>query len=410
MMKKIFLFAAICTTLSCCAGEMTVTVRSGDYVRENCVVSADVSRLNPSASSVVALYEQTPSGLKETASQLYRTDDGKLILYWILDGRTPAGTVRTFVAKSGETAPAGTVMEVDDTQKALVLKKDGRPVLQYNYARLAPPDGADPAYERRGGYIHPAWSPEGNVLTRIQPPDHYHHFGIWNPWTHVVYDGKLYDLWNIGGKTGTVRARSVEETSGGDVFAGFTALLDHYIFNEGGEKVIMNEYWKVKTWNVPDGFLWDFESHLHPSTPLPILLEAYRYAGFGWRGTAEWTKENSEMLTSEGKTRPEIDGTNARWIYVAGDTQTGRSGLLFMGHPDNYSFPEPLRIWDQNANGGRGDTFINFAPTKNRDWELLPDGHYILKYRVLAFEGNMTPEQADRLWNDFAYPPSTVIK
>jgi hypothetical protein len=80
-----------------------------------------------------------------------------------------------------------------------------------------------------------------------------------------------------------------------------------------------------------------------------------------------------------------------------------------MGHPENYSFPEPLRIWDQNANGGRGDTFINFAPTKNRNWELLPNELYILKYRVLAFEGNMTAEQADRLWNDFACPPETVI-
>ncbi|MDR0757433.1 MAG: PmoA family protein [Tannerella sp.] len=406
-MKKIFLFAAICTALACRAEEMTVTVQAGDHERENASVSADVSRLNPSA---VTLYEQTPNGLKETASQLYQTEDGKSMLYWILDGRTAAGTARTFVVKSGEAKPASASMDVEDTQKALVLKKDGRPVLQYNYARLDPPAGVDPAYGRDGGYIHPAWSPEGNVLTNIQPRDHYHHFGIWNPWTHVVYDGKLYDLWNIGGKTGTVRAHSVEGTYRGDVFSGFTALLDHCIFNEGAEKVIMNEYWKVKTWNVPDGFLWDFESHLHPSTALPILLEAYRYAGFGWRGTPEWTKENCEMLTSEGKTRPEIDGTNARWIYVTGDTRTGRSGLLFMGHPDNYSFPEPLRIWDQNANGGRGDAFINFAPTKNRDWELQPNGHYVLKYRVLAFEGDMTPEQANRLWNDFASPPAVTIK
>jgi hypothetical protein len=300
-------------------------------------------------------------------------------------------------------------MDVEDTQKAFILKKNGRPALQYNYAHLDPPPGADPAYGRTGGYIHPAYSPEGNVLTNIQPRDHYHHFGIWNPWTRVIYEGKQYDLWNIGDKKGTVRARTVEKTYCGEVFAGFTAILDHYIFNEKTEKAIMNEYWKVKVWNVPDGFLWDFESNLMPATSLPILLEAYRYAGFSWRGTPEWTKENSEMLTSEGKIRSETDGTNARWIYVAGDTKTGRSGLLFMGHPENYSFPEPLRIWDQNANGGRGDTFINFAPTKNRNWELLPNEIYILKYRVLAFEGNMTAEQANRLWNDFACPPETVI-
>jgi hypothetical protein len=389
---------------SCYAGELKITVWSGNYEREDCIVSADVSRLKPSASSVVVLYEQTPEGRKETASQVYFVKDGTPVLFWILSGVTPAGATRTFIAKTKRKKPSATAMEVEDTQKALVLKKDGRPVLQYNYAHLDPPPGVDPAYGRTGGYIHPAWSPAGNVLTHIQPRDHYHHFGIWNPWTHVVYDGKLYDLWNIGDKKGTVRARKVEEIYKGAVFSGFTALLDHYIFNAGTEEVIMNEYWKVKTWNIPGGFLWDFESHLHPSSLL--LLEAYRYAGFGWRGTPEWTKENCEMLTSEGKTRPEIDGTNARWIYVTGDTRTGRSGLLFMGHPENYNFPEPLRIWDQNANGGRGDAFINFAPTKNKNWELRPGQHYLLKYRVLTFEGDMTKERANRLWMDFACPPT----
>jgi hypothetical protein len=394
-----------------CEGrKMKITVSSGDYERKNCVVSADVSQLKLSETSDVVLYEQTPDGLKETVSQLYYVKSEKPVLFWILDGRTPAKTSRTFIAKSKKAkSPDEASMNIEDTRKALVLKKNGQPALQYNYAHLDPPPGVDSAYGRTGGYIHPAYSPEGNVLTNIQPRDHYHHFGIWNPWTRVIYEGKRYDLWNIGEKTGTVRARSVERTYCGNVFSGFTALLDHYIFNENSEQIIMNEYWRVKTWNVPDGFLWDFESHLFPSTSLPILLEAYRYAGFGWRGTPEWTKDNSEMLTSEGKTRPEIDGTNARWIYVTGDTRTGRSGLLFMGHPENYSFPEPLRIWDQNANGGRGDTFINFAPTKNRDWKLLPNEHYVLKYRIFTFEGNMTAEQANQLWRDFAYPPAAVV-
>jgi hypothetical protein len=400
--------AGVC--FACASREVTLTVDAGSYDREDCVVSADISALNPSPSTVVTLYEQTGSDLQEIASQVYGAEGDTPVLCWILSGRTPAGAVRTYIAKIGGTKPAGAPMEVEDTQKALVLKKEGQPVLQYNYARLEPPPGVSAAYARDGGYIHPAYSPAGNVLTNIQPRDHYHHFGIWNPWTHVVYDGKLYDLWNIGGKTGTVRAHSVEGVYEGPVFAGFTALLDHCIINEETEKVIMNEYWKVKTWDVQDGFLWDFESHLMPSTPLPVLIEAYRYAGFGWRGTPDWTKENCEMVTSEGKTRPEIDGTNARWIYVTGDTKTGRSGLLFMGHPENYSFPEPLRIWDQNSNFGRGDAFINFAPTKNRDWELLPGGHYVLKYRVQAFEGGMTAEQANRLWNDFAFPPTVTVK
>jgi hypothetical protein len=397
---------------SCTTKEITLVVQAGGYDRTDCVVSADISALKPGPSSVVALYELTDGERREIPSQ-YAPEEGEApILYWILNGETPAGSARTFVAGiKGKTSEAPSPMDVEDTQKTLRLTKAGRPVLEYHYAHLEAPADADPAFGR-SGFIHPAYSPAGHTLTNVQPQDHRHHFGIWNPWTRVVYDGSLHDLWNIGDKTGTVRARSIDQTFKGDVFCGYTATLDHYIFRpEEEEKVILNEYWKIKTWNIPgDEFLWDFESHLLPSTPQPVLLQAYRYAGLGYRATAEWTKENCEMLTSEGKTRRETDGTTARWIFITGATPSGRSGLLFLGHPGNYNAPEPLRIWDENANGGRGDAFINFAPTKNKDWELQPGGHYILKYRILAYEGEMTPQQADRLWNDFACPPAVTVK
>jgi hypothetical protein len=270
---------------------------------------------------------------------------------------------------------------------------------------MEPPEGVDSAY-RRGGFIHPAWSPAGNVLTRSMPDDHHHHLGIWNPWTRILYGDTLYDLWNLGLKQGTVRAGALTNITEGSVCSGCDAALEHVIYTPEGEKTIMKEIWKLKTWHIPDAFLWDFESCLHPSTPLPVLLKAYRYAGFGYRATAEWTKENCEMHTSEGKTRPDTDGTTARWIYITGDTRTGRSGLLFMGHPGNYNAPEPLRIWDSTANNGRGDAFINFAPTKTMDWELKAGGDYVLRYRVLSYDGEMTPDMANRLWNDFAYPPT----
>jgi hypothetical protein len=390
------------------AGKIKITVHAGPYDREDCIVSADVSALNLHGSSAVRLFEITGKQKRVVPCQLATTEQGKTsILHWILDGKTDAGSVRIFVAEKAKKKKDGSLMEVEDNQKALILKKGDKNILQYNYAHVEPPAGVDRSYGR-SGFIHPAYSPDGNILTAIQPKDHYHHYGIWNPWTRVMYDGKMYDLWNLMDKQGTVRARNIEDIYRGDVFAGYTANLDHYIFTPEEEKVIMNECWKIKAWNVPEGFLWDFESHLHPSTPLPVLLKEYRYAGFGYRATEDWTKENCEMLTSEGKTRQQIDGSVARWIYITGATKTGRSGLLFMGHPENCNFPEPLRIWDEKANGGRGDAFINFAPAKNKDWELKSGEHYLLRYRVLSYEGKMTKEKADRLWNDFAHPVIVV--
>jgi hypothetical protein len=114
------------------------------------------------------------------------------------------------------------------------------------------------------------------------------------------------------------------------------------------------------------------------------------------------------MFSSEGETRQQINGTKSRWVYITGDTPGGRSGLLFMGHPDNYNAPEPLYVWNKQANAGRGDAFINFVPTRDRDWELEPAHHYRLKYRVLSYEGEMTRERAEMLWQDFAHPPATL--
>jgi len=95
---------------------------------------------------------------------------------------------------------------------------------------------------------------------------------------------------------------------------------------------------------------------------------------------------------------------------VYGETGEGLSGILFMGHPENRDFPEPMRIWPESENRGRGDVFFNFCPVKEKDWELLPGRTYILRYRMLVYEGSVSTETAERLWNDFAHPPETKIE
>ena len=58
---------------------------------------------------------------------------------------------------------------------------DGKQVLQYQTAKAAVPPGVKEAYSK-SGFIHPIQSPSGQILSRIQPEDHYHHYGIWGPW------------------------------------------------------------------------------------------------------------------------------------------------------------------------------------------------------------------------------------
>lgn len=411
MRQTVFILYLLLTAAFCSAKDVHITVEAGQYDRHDCIVSADVSKLKIKQGEEVVLFEKRGKEKVKVACQLLQREGEEPVLCWVMSGCTKAGAEREYIARTSKKTAAETPMQVDDTGKALVLKRGTQGILQYNYAPSAVPDGVDPVFSR-SGYIHPAYSPAGNVLTAIQPKDHRHHYGIWNPWTRIEYDGKMYDLWNLGDRKGTVRSRSVDATYQGDVCAGYAATLDHYIFNDSGERVIMDETWDVKAWNTSDGFLWDFVSVLHPATDLPVLIKEYRYAGFGCRATEDWTRENSIMITSEGKTRQETDGTRARWIYVTGMCagQSERSGMLFMSHPDNYNSPEPLRIWDENANGGRGDVFVNFAPTKNMDWKLDAGSHYTLRYRVFSYDGEMTKEKAEALWTDFAYPPKTTVR
>lgn len=59
-------------------------------------------------------------------------------------------------------------MKIEDTGKALVLKKNESEILQYNYAVTNPPSGVDTVYQR-SGFIHLAYAPSGNILTTYSP-------------------------------------------------------------------------------------------------------------------------------------------------------------------------------------------------------------------------------------------------
>ena len=411
MKTLLFNFLALFLLISSCTSGQKITVDAGVFERTDCVVSIPLSALHVEMSSSFTLYDTSGFLKKKVSSQVVTEKGEESRLCWIINGTIAAGKSRNYVLVNDRATKSNlTVMQVEDTKKGLVVKHGDNPVLQYNYAITYPPTGIDSAYQR-SGFMHPAWSPKGNVLTRIQPTDHYHHYGIWNPWTRVEYDEKTYDLWNLRDRKGTVRAAGIESTTAGDVFAGYVAKLDHYIFTPEAEKVIMNETWNVKAWNVSDGFLWDFKSTLSPSTALPVLIKAYRYAGFSWRATEQWHTDNTIMISYEGRDRKTIDNTTSRWIYTTGTCgENGKSGFLMMSHPTNYTFPEPLRIWDENTNGKKNNAFVNFAATKLNDWNLESGKTYNLRYRVLTYDGDMTPERAERLWNDFATPPTVSVK
>ncbi len=288
----------------------------------------------------------------------------------------------------------------------LTISTENHDLLTYQFRTVYPPDGIDSNY-KRSGFIHPLYTPNGQVLTRIQPPDHYHHFGIWNPWTHTFFEGDTVDFWNIKGHQGTVRFAKFTDQKNKAIYAEFTALHEHVVFKkDGSEKIALNEWQTVRVYSIlphTSAYVVDITSKMQCASKSPLLILAYRYAGLGWRATEYWDKNNSEMLTSEGKTRDSTDNTRARWIIVYGQLPNNdEGGIVMLSHPSNYNHPEPLRIWDKKANGGRGDVFANFAPTKDKDWLLEPGKTYTLRYRLVVFNGKFDSAKAETAWKEFA--------
>ena len=302
-------------------------------------------------------------------------------------------------------------MQAKAEDGVLVIYAKDRKLLGYQYATLPAPAGIDAAYQR-SGFIHPLWSPQGQVLTQIQPADHYHHYGIWNPWAHTVFEGDTVDFWNLGGRQGTVRFANFISITNGQVFSEYQALHEHVVFKkDGGEKIALRELQSVRVYQPgnPDYYIADFTIAMSCAGTSPLRLLEYRYGGLGWRATEQWHKDNSEVLTSEGKTRNEADGTKARWCMVQGEVDEGHAGIVVMSHPTNYNHPEPLRIWPENQNS-RGEIFVNFSPTKDMAWQLEPGRRYVLKYRLVVFNGRFTKEKAESAWQNYATAPQIRVR
>ncbi len=396
---------------SCTDKILRFSVNSGNYDRMDCPVSFDFvsQEFNNENIQLVELIGSNKRNIP------FQFDKSRGKLWFLLDGLTPKESIRNFTLLKKERKTKNQHIQIRKAEGALQFSLQGQPILNYQFQMTYPPKGVDKAYGK-SGFLHPVWSPGGAVLTRIQPPDHYHHYGIWGPWTKTQIDGRSVDFWNLGDKQGTVLFKTFLNETQGDIFSSFTALQEHLDFGASEEnKVAIHEELEVKVWNLGlsnSAWLIDYNTKITSSLKNGILFDAYRYGGgIGFRAIKAWHKDNTSVLTSEGKDRLTADGSSAKWVMVEGETNTpaGRSGILFMGFPENKEFPEPMRVWPIDANHGRGDMFFEFCPIRHVAWKIESQKTYQLNYRMLVFDGMLTPQQAEMYWQAFANPPKVIL-
>jgi len=324
-------------------------------------------------------------------------------IVWALDAKLPRWSKRRYRIEAGAQSAKGGVECQDRDGKHLVLEVKGRPALRYNYAVIEPSPPVEPIFAR-SGYIHPLLTPAGLAVTGDSPMNHKHHHGVWMPWTKTTFEGRDVNFWEQGYGTGKVECVGVGEKVSGPVFAGFRAS---HRFTDlkapGGPKPVLEETWDVTVYSPETVFIIDFTSEQSASSPSPLVLAEYRYGGFGFRGPLSWEgKDGMEFLTSEGRTRADGHATRARWCAVSGKVDGKPCGVLFLCHPSNFRYPQPMRIHPD-------EPFFNFTPCQAGDFAIEPGKPYVSRYRMVVHDGKLEAAAAERFWKDYTEPPAVDV-
>jgi hypothetical protein len=319
-----------------------------------------------------------------------------------------AGTTRKYKleAAQAEVAAADGVQAVQ-TREQLTLKVAGRPAFVYQAQPGQLPSKEIKEIFRRGGYLHPVYTPQGRVITDDYPPDHYHHHGIWFAWTKTEFEGRHPDFWNMGDGTGTVEFVALDGSWSGPVQGGFRSRHRYVDLSGAKPTTVLNEEWKVIAYNVGRGpraySMFDLIATHECATSSPLVLPEYRYGGVGFRGHRQWlAKDNCVFLTSEGKDRNNGHGTRARWCHIGGRIDGQPAGLAVLDHPSNFRAPQAMRI-------NPDQPFFCYSPSLLGGWEITPGKPYVSRYRFIVYDGEPDTAELDRLWNDYATPPLVAV-
>lgn len=392
------LICAIVTASTAVASEYEVVVRSGSLDRKNALVEFALPELGAS-------YELRSADGRRVPLQTDYLGRATVLL-----AELPRDQERVFDLAISTDAEANPAVQAVITNGTVRLQTLDKPVVVYQGTPSDPPrPGINPLF-RRGGYLHPVFSPSGKLVTDDYPPNHIHHHGIWFPWTKTQFEGRSPDFWNMGQGLGRVEFVSLEKTWSGPVHGGFTArhrFVD--LTAEPAPKPALDEFWDVRVYkpgtDARPYWVFDLVSRQECATSSPLVLPKYHYGGLGVRGNWAWNgKENTDFLTSDGITdRVQGNETRGRWCYMGGLVDGQRTGIAILCHPENFRFPQPMRLHPS-------EPFFCFAPAQLGDWVIEPGKPYISRYRFVLLDGEPDPALLERLWNDYANPPEVIVQ
>ena len=332
---------------------------------------------------------------------------------FILPSPMKKGIHKKFLLSPSEKPPFSDFMKANVSEGTIAVTLKSQPILNYQVEVQNPPQGK-PSYYKRSGFIHPFYSPGGQVLTEDFPENHMHHHGIFFAWVNTRFRGEKIDFWNQHNRTGTVSHMEIIDTLSGPVYAQFTCRLQQETLTSSLPQAALDEVWQVTVYNLSENFLVDFSSSFSASTEDTLYIDEYHYGGFAYRGPDSWydstynaTKDSLKnylgvdeggFLTSEGKTR--IDGNHSRphWVDMHGKVNDKQVGICFFDHPENFRFPQPVRLHPSMP-------YFSFSPMVLGPFKIGPEDIYRSQYRILSHQGSPDTSLLNLYWESYKQNP-----
>ena len=376
-----------------------LTIPAGDYGRPESVVS-----FTPPAGM------DRGSVLVDDQEQVIPVQWDKRGQAWFIARQVPALEAKAYLLVK---LPAGALetnqVEIKREGDSLTALVYGIPVFKYQGGSgVLPRPDIKPIF-RRGGYLHPIWSPLGLQVTDDYPANHLHHHGLWFAYTKTEFEGRHPDFWNMGDGTGTVEYVQIESQESGPVWGRFIANHRYMDLSAPKPQVALKEKWEVTLYAAGLGktryWMFDLVVTQTGAGSKALRLPQYHYGGLGLRGNWAWNgAEKASILTSEGQTnRVAANNGPHRWCYLGGSLEGQSAGMAVLGHPDNFRAPQPVRVHET-------EPYLSFTPSAAGDWEIKSGKPYVARYRFIVLDGPPKPAWLEAMWNDYAHPVRAQVQ
>jgi len=286
--------------------------------------------------------------------------------------------------KEGEEKGNLRVEEIDEHLRIFLIDQ---PVLEYRIQSEIPADL--PEYYERTGFLHPIYSPSGQIVSDGFPAGYAHQNGFFSAWTNTTFRDSFVDFWNTHKELATVRHKTVEEFIDVDGYLGFKATIVHRSNAQGWDEPVLAENLTVRVHDRNDVFVWDVRSEQTNVTEDTLFLNKHLYGGLGIRGSKHWNPKDTtnflgpaEFLTSDGLTRDSANHTHPEWTAIYGELPGGKAGMAVIPHPDNFRWPVGVRVHPDLP-------YFSVSPVIKEGSFIAPGETYVARYRVVVFDGEV---------------------